>query len=169
MITAGTTTNVVISTLDLFATAERYAVAAELPGCDPPAVDLTSNSTVIFGPTRRTAAARSAGFDLPRFRTAERVTYTLARTVCLPAPLGGDRIGVSYAGEVLALTVPPSAATRSRRIPITRRDGAGERSARLTAGARRLLRWVGDGLRKVRESVRQRLPRRLLVRGSAHA
>ena len=166
MATTAVTISAFASTLELAPTDDRYAPVLELPGYAPASIELAFDPDTIFVRRRTLAVWRADGFDTPRFRAVDRVTGSVARTKYLPV---GGWIGASYATGVPVLTDLRSAPAWPRRIPITYRGTAGERTGRFTAGARRLLHRMSEGFQRLRASVRRRFPRWSLARGGAHA
>ncbi|WP_437230822.1 Hsp20/alpha crystallin family protein [Planctomicrobium sp. SH661] len=102
--------------LNVFATETAYLITAELPGCEPDALDIhVANGNLTLRGTR------SVQGSIPeeRFRRSERPSGPWERTVSLPERIDEQHIRAEFTNGLLKLHLPKLPATTPRQIKIT--------------------------------------------------
>ena len=102
--------------LNLYETDDAYLVAAEVPGMDPSALDLslTGESLTIRGERKR-----PEGVAEERYRRQERPFGRWSRSLTLPGRIDDARVAAHYTHGVLMITLPKAEEARSRQIAVT--------------------------------------------------
>lgn len=112
--------------VDLRDTGQEYVVHADLPGIPPDDVEVTLDGRMltIRGETRAEVERNESGYLLK-----ERRAGSFIRTISLPSPVEADEVRSSFENGKLTITLPKSAQTRARKIPVTAGDGGQERGS----------------------------------------
>jgi HSP20 family protein len=100
--------------IDLYETADRYVVTAELPGLtrDQIHVEVLEGTLRLEG-RRPAPLPRQAGYQ-----QLERGHGPFARTFGFPQPVDADRVVAEFRDGVLTVTVPKAAVAETRRITV---------------------------------------------------
>jgi HSP20 family protein len=93
---------------------DQYHVRALIPGIDPARLDVSVvNQTLTVSGVRQ--APQEEGVSYHR---KERPGGAFRRSVTLPAPFDGTRVGAKYVDGVLTLTLPKPEAAKPRRVRV---------------------------------------------------
>jgi len=102
--------------LNVYATDEEYLITAELPGCDPDALDIhVANGEL----TLRGERSLQGTIPEERFRRSERPGGPWERLVALPERVDEQNIRAEFMNGLLKLHLPKLPATAPRQIKIT--------------------------------------------------
>ena len=101
--------------VDLYETAEHYALLVELPGLTREDVHLEAQADrVTIKGSRRPAPGAAA----PRFLQLERGHGPFTRTFAFAEPIDSDRVAADFRDGVLAVTAPKRRHSGPRRVPV---------------------------------------------------
>lgn len=101
--------------LNLWSSDDEAVVAAELPGVDPKAVNLSVVGQVL---TLQGERPDEPGVAEGSYHRRERVTGHFTRAVRLPFEVESDKVQARYENGVLRVTLPRKESTKPRRITI---------------------------------------------------
>lgn len=115
----GPGTEMTVPALEMTETKKAYKIAAELPGIDPDAVEISVDKGMlrIAGEKQEEREQDEQGY-----RVSERSYGAFERTISLPEGADADRIKARCRHGVLTITIPKDekAATAARRIAVER-------------------------------------------------
>jgi HSP20 family protein len=101
--------------IDVTETETAYIIAAELPGVDPTAFELTFERNVLTLRGRKPATQPS---EAHRVHAMERTGGEFERSLRLPGMVDSDRITATHAHGLLTVTVPKAAQAMPKKIEI---------------------------------------------------
>jgi len=102
--------------LNVYVTDDEYLITAELPGCDPEALDIhVANGEL----TLRGERSLQGAIPEERFRRSERPGGPWERVVTLPERVDEQNIRAEFMNGLLKLYLPKLPATAPRQIKIT--------------------------------------------------
>lgn len=102
--------------LNVYMTDDEYLITAELPGCEPDALDVhVANGELIL------RGERSLQGSIPeeRFRRSERPSGPFERVISLPERVDEQNIRADFVNGLLKLHLPKLPATAPRQIKVT--------------------------------------------------
>lgn len=108
--------------LDVIEQRDDVIVKAELPGVKAEDIDLTVRGNVLTVSGQKRPEVREEHTE--NYRHVERRSGSFYREVTLPTSVDADKIEASYDNGVLTVTLPKSAQSRPKKIPI--REGVGD-------------------------------------------
>jgi HSP20 family protein len=100
--------------MDAYRHGDSFLVHFDLPGVDPPSIELTVEKNVLTVRAERT----SQRAEDDEVVVAERPQGTFSRQVFLGEGLDPDRIEARYDSGVLTLTIPVAEQAKPRRVEI---------------------------------------------------
>jgi HSP20 family protein len=101
--------------VDVYETADRYVVTAEVPGMHRDEVDITVHE----GRLTIAGARRQADTRCEQYHRVERGHGSFSRTFQLPSPVDGDRVTADLRDGVLTITCPKADNGSARRIQVS--------------------------------------------------
>lgn len=102
--------------LNVFATDREYVITAELPGCEPDALDVhVANGEL----TLRGERLLHANIPEERFRRSERPSGPWERTISLPERIDEQNIRAEFTNGLLKLYLPKLPVAAARQIRVT--------------------------------------------------
>jgi HSP20 family protein len=101
--------------VDIHEEAERYVVAADLPGVEGKDIQITAEKGVltIKGERRQEKKSSKDGYE-----SVERATGTFLRRFTLPETVDAEAIKATHVNGVLEVTIPKRPTAQPRRIEI---------------------------------------------------
>ncbi len=102
--------------VDIREEADRFVIAADVPGVDPESIEVTTEKNVLTIKGERTVEKRDE--DEGRFRRVERLHGTFHRRFTLPESADAERISAQGKHGVLEVTIPKKAQVAPRRIEV---------------------------------------------------
>lgn len=103
--------------VDVNESAGEVALAVELPGIDPKAVEITFENDVLTVKGEK-PSTRKEGDTETRYHLVERTFGSFARSFRMPKGLDESKIDAQYANGVLTIRVPKAAVSAPRKIEI---------------------------------------------------
>jgi HSP20 family protein len=103
--------------IDVYETADRYIIAAEVPGLSRDEVDLAIEGTRVTIRGVRPDRA-SAGGDVTHYHQIERGHGAFSRTFDFADVIDGDRVSADLRDGVLTITLPKAPVAPVRRIEV---------------------------------------------------
>jgi HSP20 family protein len=101
--------------VDLYETADRFVLTAELPGLAREDIDIQFHEGTLVLQGQR----KEAPVPCEQFHRVERGHGAFARRFSLPAPVAADRITADFRDGVLTIVIPKSAPRFPRRIEVS--------------------------------------------------
>ncbi|AXQ28807.1 Hsp20/alpha crystallin family protein [Solimonas sp. K1W22B-7] len=102
--------------VDIQEYADRFVLAADVPGVDPATIELTLEKGVLTISGSRAQAAEAAGVER---RRVERPTGNFHRRFALPDTVDADAVSASNRNGVLEITIPKRPQAQARKISVT--------------------------------------------------
>ncbi len=102
--------------VDIAEYTDKFVLAADLPGVDPSAVEITLESGVLTLSGSREKTVEAKGVES---RRSERLLGKFYRRFALPDTVDGDSVSASGKHGVLEITIPKRPASQPRRITVT--------------------------------------------------
>jgi HSP20 family protein len=91
---------------------------AELPGVDPPQIDITFEQNVLTVRGTKPSTVQASNDGELRVFAAERVTGSFERSIRPPEFVDGDHIAAEFNNGLLKIQVPKAQAAQPRRIEV---------------------------------------------------
>jgi len=104
-----------IPRVDVREEAERFVVAADLPGVEGKDIEITADKGVLAIRGERRAQKQDSGEGYERF---ERASGTFLRRFTLPESADAEAIKATHANGVLELSIPKRPQAQPRRISV---------------------------------------------------
>ncbi len=101
--------------VDIFETADRFVVRADLPGVNPADIEVNMEKGVLSIAGERHSEDRSSIEGASRF---ERVSGRFQRRFTLPETADADGIKATSSNGILEISIPKQAAVQARRITV---------------------------------------------------
>jgi HSP20 family protein len=101
--------------VDLYETADRFVLTAELPGLSRDDIEIEIHDGTLVLQGRR----REPPVPCEQYHRVERGHGTFARRFALPSAIDADRIAADFRDGVLTIVVPKSPAAVPRRIEVS--------------------------------------------------
>ena len=101
--------------VDVREEAERFVVAADLPGVEGKDIEITADKGVLTIRGERRAEKKAAGEGYERF---ERASGTFLRRFTLPESVDAEAIKATHVNGVLELSIPKRPEEQPRRISV---------------------------------------------------
>ena len=102
--------------VDIREDAERFVIAADVPGVDPEDIELTMENGVLTIKGERTLEAKDEGDN--GYRRVERVYGSFYRRFTLPDTADAEAISANGRHGVLEVVIPKRAALQPKRIAV---------------------------------------------------
>ena len=102
--------------VDIREDAERFVIAADVPGVDPEDIELTMENGVLTIKGERTLEAKDEGDN--GYRRVERVHGSFYRRFTLPDTADAEAISANGRHGVLEVVIPKRAALQPKRIAV---------------------------------------------------
>ena len=102
--------------VDIREDAERFVIAADVPGVDPEDIELTMENGVLTIKGERTLEAKDEGDN--GYRRVERVYGSFYRRFTLPDTADAEAISANGRRGVLEVVIPKRAALQPKRIAV---------------------------------------------------
>ena len=102
--------------VDIREDAERFVIAADVPGVDPEKIELTMENGVLTIKGERTLEAKDEGDN--GYRRVERVYGSFYRRFTLPDTADAEAISANGRHGVLEVVIPKRAALQPKRIAV---------------------------------------------------
>ena len=102
--------------VDIREDAERFVIAADVPGVDPEDIELTMENGVLTIKGERTLEAKDEGDN--GYRRVERVCGSFYRRFTLPDTADAEAISANGRHGVLEVVIPKRAALQPKRIAV---------------------------------------------------
>ena len=103
--------------VDIREDAERFVIAADVPGVDPEKIELTMENGVLTIKGERTLEAKDEGDN--GYRRVERVYGSFYRRFTLPDTADAEAISANGRHGVLEVVIPKRAALQPKRIAVS--------------------------------------------------
>ena len=103
--------------VDIREDAERFVIAADVPGVDPEKIELTMENGVLTIKGERTLEAKDEGDN--GYRRVERVYGSFYRRFTLPDTAEAEAISANGRHGVLEVVIPKRAALQPKRIAVS--------------------------------------------------
>ena len=104
--------------IDVIEQKDSYLMYAELPGVDPPQIDITFEQNVLTVRGTKPSTVQASNDGELRVFAAERVTGSFERSIRLPEFVDGDHIAAEFNNGLLKIQVPKAQAAQPRRIEV---------------------------------------------------
>ena len=104
--------------VDIREDAERFVIAADVPGVDPEDIELTMENGVLTIKGERTLEAKDEGEGDNGYRRVERVCGSFYRRFTLPDTADAEAISANGRHGVLEVVIPKRAALQPKRIAV---------------------------------------------------
>lgn len=101
--------------VDITEYADRFVIAADLPGVDPAQVEITLENGVLTLSGSREKSLEASGVES---RRTERLLGKLYRRFALPDTVDGESVSASGKYGVLEISIPKRPASQPRRITV---------------------------------------------------
>jgi HSP20 family protein len=101
--------------VDLYETADRFVLAAELPGLAREDIDIQFHDGTLILQGQR----KEAPVPCEQYHRVERGHGAFARRFALPSAVAADRITADFRDGVLTIVIPKSPAANPRRIEVS--------------------------------------------------
>jgi HSP20 family protein len=101
--------------VDLYETADRFVLTAELPGLNRDDIDIQFHDGTLVLQGRR----KEVPVPCEQYHRVERGHGAFARRFTLPAAAAADRITADFRDGVLTIVIPKSPAATPRRIDVS--------------------------------------------------
>ena len=102
--------------VDIAEYADKFVLAADVPGVDPATIELTLEKGVLTLTGSRAAPAEAEGVER---RRVERATGRFHRRFALPDTVDSDAVSATNRNGVLEITIPKRPQVQARKIAVT--------------------------------------------------